>query len=48
MRQLAKQHGHKLLQLLNPLSLALGPVVLDYCPRELSARKQIAKARRLI
>lgn len=38
MRQLAKQHGHKLLPTAEPLGVAFGLVVLD-CTRELTARK---------
>jgi hypothetical protein len=44
MRQLAKQHGHKLLPTAKPLGVALGLVVLD-CPSELPARKQLQKLR---
>jgi hypothetical protein len=44
MRQLAKQHGHKLLPTAETLGVALGLVVLD-CPSELPARKQLQKLR---
>jgi hypothetical protein len=37
MRQLAKQHGHKLLPTAESLGVALGLVVLD-CPRENSCK----------
>jgi hypothetical protein len=43
MRQLAKQHGHKLLPTAETLGVALGLVVLD-CPSELPRAKTVAKA----
>src|SRR5208282_682620 len=44
MRQLAKQHAHKLLPTAKPLGVALRLVVFD-CTRELTARKQLQKLR---
>jgi hypothetical protein len=44
MRQLAKQHGHKLLPTAEPLGVVLGLVVRD-CPSELPERKQLQKLR---
>jgi hypothetical protein len=44
MRQLAKQHGYKLLPAAEPLGAALGLVVLDGTS-ELPTRKQLQKLR---